>query len=174
MAKTSGGTRNYKPNSSAYQKRLNEVERMKDSGKYSSVEIFDGGGYLAIEKSEQAHKTEEIAAANILARKGYKMILVDEGKQKKDYEPTIDGKVYAISYEQRTPTKDRAETIRNALFHAKRKHAEVALVYSVNHTFTRKSTEEGIKQFEKTTDYRFKQIIIVADNGNVHRYKHNK
>jgi len=173
MAKASGGTRNYSTSSSAYQKRLKEVESMRNSGVYSSVEIFDGGGYLAVEKTEQPHTTEELAAANILARKGYKMILVDEGKSKKEHEPTIDGMVYAFSYEQRTPTKDRAETLRNALFHAKRKHAEVALIYSVNHTFTRKTMEDGLTQFEEATGYRFKQIIVVADNGNVHRYKHN-
>lgn len=174
MAKVSGGTRRYGAGTSAYRKRMAEVEQMRSSGLYSSVEAFSGGGYVAIEKSTAKHSKDEVDAANILARKGYKMILVDEGKSKEDYEPTIDGKVYALSYEQRTPIKDRTETIRNALFHAKRKNAEVALIYSKGHTFSRKSTKEGIEQFEKTTDYRFKQIIIVADNGHVHRYKHDK
>ena len=39
MAKTSGGMRTFQSGSATYQKRLAEVEAMRRSGKYSSVEM---------------------------------------------------------------------------------------------------------------------------------------
>lgn len=170
MAKTAGGVRTYKQGSSTYRKRQAEVEAMRSSGRYSSVELGKGGGYVAIEKSTARHKPEELEAARILADKGYKVTLKDEGGQVR----TPDGYLFSASFEQRTPTKDGANTIRNALYHARNKGADVAVIYSRNHAFTRGSVENGIKLYEQSHDYKFKRIIVVADNGNVHRYRHNK
>lgn len=170
MAKTSGGVRTYRQGSSTYLKRQAEVEAMRASGKYSSIEMSKGGGYVAIEKSTARHKPEELEAARILADKGYKVTLKDEGGQVR----TPDGYLFSASFEQRTPTKDGANTIRNALYHARNKGADVAVIYSRNHAFTRGSVENGIKLYEQSHDYKFKRIIVVADNGNVHRYRHNK
>lgn len=146
---------------------------MRKSGKYSSVEMGKGGGYVAVEKSTARHKPEEIEAARILANKGYKVILKDEatGLHKVG---TSDGYLFGASFEQRTPTKDGANTIRNALFHARDKEAKIALIYSKGSVFSRASVEQGIRLYEDATRYRFKQIIIVSDKGNVHRHRHNK
>lgn len=78
MAKTSGGVRTYRQGSSTYLKRQAEVEAMRASGKYSSIEMSKGGGYVVIEKSTARHMPEELEAARILADKGYKVILKDE------------------------------------------------------------------------------------------------
>ena len=43
MAKTSGGVRTYRQGSSTYLKRQAEVEAMRASGKYSSIEMSKGG-----------------------------------------------------------------------------------------------------------------------------------
>lgn len=83
MAKTSGGVRTYRQGSSTYRKRQTEVEAMRASGRYSSVEIGRGGGWLAIERSTARHKPEELEAARILADKGYKVILKDEAGSEK-------------------------------------------------------------------------------------------
>lgn len=170
MAKTSGGVRTYKQGTSTYQKRQAEVAAMRASGRYSSVEMGKGGGYVAIEKSPARHKPEELEVARIFADKGYKVVLKDESGMDQKY----DGYLFNISYEQRTPTKDGANTIRNALFHARNKGADIAVIYSKGHVFTRNSVENGIKLYEQSHDYRFKQVVVVADNRNVHRYKHNK
>lgn len=170
MAKTAGGVRTYRKGSSAYRKRQEEVSAMRESGRYSSVDMGKGGGWLAIEKSTARHKPEELEAARILSDKGYKVTLKDEGGQVR----TPDGYLFSASFEQRTPTKDGANTIRNALYHARNKGADVAVIYSRNHAFTRGSVENGIKLYEQSHDYKFKRIIVVADNGNVHRYRHNK
>lgn len=170
MAKTSGGVRTFGKGSSTYRKRMVEVALMRASGRYSSVEMGKGGGYVAIEKSTARHKPEEIEAARILADKGYKVTLKNESGQVR----TPDGRIFSASFEQRTPTKDGGNTIRNALFHARNKGADIAVIYSKDHAFTRNSMESGIKLYEQSHDYRFKRIIVVADNGNIHRYTHNK
>lgn len=51
MTKTSGGVRTYRQCSSTYRKRQAEVAAMRASGRYSSVEMGRGGGYVAVEKS---------------------------------------------------------------------------------------------------------------------------
>lgn len=170
MAKTTGGVRRLTTGSREYVSRQSEVDIMRKSGRYSSIEFHTkGGGYVAIEKSSFRHKPEELEAARILADNGYKVILKNEGGNIK----TPDGYLFSASFEQRTPTKDGGNTIRNALFHARDKRAEIAVMYSKNNAFTKESVSEGIKMYEEANKYRFKQIIVVADNGHIHRHRHN-
>lgn len=170
MAKTSGGVRTYKSGSSTYRKRQEEVEIMRASGKYSSVEMGKGGGYIAIEKSPARHKLEELEAARILADKGYKVVLKDEA----GFEKTPDGYLFKASFEQRTPQGNNAQNFKKALGHAAEKNADVLVAYmKKNSGHTRKSIEDGIKKFETRNNKRFKQIIIVTEDGRIHRYKHN-
>ena len=171
MAKQSGGTRTLKTGSRNYNKRRQKVAEMLSSGLYSSVTFSEeGGGYVAIQKSKRKHKTEEIEAAHLLARKGYEVVLKDEAGTKS----TVDGYLFALSYEQRTPTKDGANTIRNALFHARDKNADVAVIYSKGHVFSKESVDSGMMLFEDASVYRFNEVIVIADNGHIHRRKHNK
>lgn len=171
MGKSAGGVRTLKTGSQEYNRRQQEVAAMIASEKYSSVEFSpNGGGYVAIEKSAAKHKSEEIEAAKILASKGYKVVLKNESGEA----ITPDGHLFSVSFEQRTPTNDSATTIRNALNHARHKSADIAVIYSKNHTFTRQAVKGGLKLYEDAHNRRFKQILIVADNGHIHRYKHNK
>lgn len=98
MAKTSGGVRTYRQGSSTYRKRQAEAEAMRKSGKYSSVEMGKGGGYVAIEKSTARHKPEELEAARILADKGYKVTLKDEATGLHGVK-TPDGYLFKTSFE---------------------------------------------------------------------------
>lgn len=61
---------------------------------------------------------------------------------------------------------------RNALFHARDKKADIAVIYSKGHIFSRKSVEEGLKMYEAATSYRFKEIMVVSDTGRVHIHIH--
>lgn len=124
MAKTSGGVRTYRQGSSTYRKRQAEVEAMRASGKYSSIEMSKGGGYVAIEKSTARHKPEELEAARILADKGYKVILKDEASLGHKVK-TPDGYLFSASFEQRTPQGSSISNVKNALAHAKDKNADV-------------------------------------------------
>jgi len=171
MAKTSGGVRTLRTGSGEYATRQVEVEQMRSSGNYSSVEFSNnGGGYVAIEKSSMKHKPEEIEAARFLANKGYKVILKDEVGELK----TPDGQIFSFTFEQRTPTGNSATNIRNSLTHAQSKRAEIAVMYMKNNKHTRQSVTNGIKLFEDKGDYRFKQIIVITTDGRIHKHRHNK
>lgn len=171
MAKTSGGVRALKIGSREYRKRENEIKDMMASGKYQSVKMSSGGGYVAIEKSTSKHKPEEIEAANILANKGYKVILKDEAGQIK----SADGTIFLATFEQRTPTQSK---FKKSLEHAKSKNTEnqkidIAVVYDKYRIYNKKDVEIGIKDYESQNKYRFKQIIVISNKGNVHKHRHN-
>ena len=174
MAKTSGGVRNVPVGSKAHQNRINEVKMMKASGNYSAVKIFNTG-WIAIEKSSRKHKRDEVEAAIHLARKGYKVTLTDEG----GYATSPDGKIFKFVYEQRTPTlATGAKGVKGAIQHAREKvtqtqNIDVALIYDKYRRFNRKDIEDGIKLYEKNNKHRFKRIIVVSANGNIHIHIHN-
>lgn len=169
MAKTAGGVRTYGSGSATYRKRQAEAAAMLAGGRYSSVEMGKGGGYVAIEKSPARHKTEELEAARILADKGYKVILKNEAGQV----TTPDGYLFKASFEQRTPQGSSAQNFKKALDHAEQKRADVLVAYMKGNGHTRQSVEEGIRLFEKHSGKRFNQIIVVTENGKIHRHKHN-
>lgn len=172
MAKSSGGTRMLKPMSREYRKRMEEVVEMRLSGKYASVEMSERGGYVAIEVSSMKHKPEELEAAQILADKGYKVILKDEAPTEMNLK-TVDGYVFSMSFEQRTPMGSTVSNCQRALNHAREKKADIALIYDKYHNYHRKTVEEGIKQYEENETYRFKQIIVVTSDRKIHRHIHN-
>lgn len=173
MAKTSGGIRTYNQGTSTYRKRQEEVETMRRSGRYSSVTMGKGGGYVAIEKSTMKHKKEEIEVAGILANKGYKVILKNEsGSDLKIKTP--DGYLFNASFEQKTPTGNTSTNIKSALYHARDKKADIPVIYMKGGGHTRQTVEEGIHDFEKVSKYRFKRIIIVTEDGRIHKHRHNK
>ena len=170
MVKTTGGVRSLTNGSREYLRRQREIGEMIASGKYSSVEFSEeGGGYVAIEKSSSKHKPEEIEAATLLARKGYKVVLKDEGGEVK----TPDGYLFSASFEQRTPKSGGVKNFNKCLEHAKVKSADIAVVYDKNRVYNRKDVDDGISRYEKLNNYRFKEILVVSREGRVHRHKHN-
>lgn len=173
MAKTSGGVRTYKQGTSTYQKRQAEVAAMRASGRYSSVEMGKGGGYVAIEKSPARHKPEELEAARILADKGYKVVLKNEAGLGHKIK-TPDGYLFSASFEQRTPKGNTDINIRSSLYHVRDKKADVPVLYMKGSGHTRQSVENGIRTFESVSKYRFKHIIVVTEDGRIHRHRHNK
>lgn len=174
MAKSSGGIRSLGKRTVAKENRRSEFQKELASGKYSDRKkdsYFDenSGGYYLIEKSTRKHPKVEMEVAEFLAKKGYKVTLIDEsGTSIK-----VDGKIFQVTYEQRTPKGDTYKNFNNALEHAKKKGAESAIIYMKNSNHTRKSVEEGIKYYEKLNQYRFKNILIVTKNGKIHIHKHN-
>lgn len=173
MAKTSGGIRTYKNGSSTYRRREVEADAMRRSGKYSSVEMGKGGGYVAIEKSPARHMPEELEATKILADRGYKVTLKNEAGLGHKIK-TPDGYLFSASFEQKTPKGNTDINIRSSLYHARDKKADVPVLYMKGSGHTRQSVENGIRAFESASKYRFKQIIVVTEDGRIHRHKHNK
>jgi hypothetical protein len=170
MAKISGGVRVLQGGSKQYPARELEVQQMINSGKYSSVEFSKkGGGYVAVENSLMDHKPEELDAARFMANKGYKVTLKNEAGEMR----TPEGKIFNYSFEQRTPEGNTAKNFTTSLRHARDKKADIALVYMKYNRHTRQSVVDGLKDFEKTSKYRFKQIIVVTPDGRIHRHRHN-
>ncbi len=173
MAKTSGGVRSLGSRTKAKANRKAEFEAMLASGKYSKNDCYfdnKSGGYYLTEKSRTKHKNEEIEVARHLANKGYKVVLIDEaGSTLK-----IDGKIFSVSYEQKTPEGSTHKNMNKALEHAKSKRADIAVVYMKHNKHSRASVEQGIAEYEKLNDYRFNRILVVTKDGRIHIHKHNK
>lgn len=169
MAKTAGGVRTYGSGSATYRKRQAEAAAMLAGGRYSSVEMGRGGGYVAIEKSPARHKAEELEAARILADKGYKVVLKNESGEVR----TPDGYLFKASFEQRTPQGGSVNNFRSALEHARNKGADLALIYDKYHVYHRSTVENGLRQYEMRNGYRFKRVIVISHDGKIHRHRHN-
>lgn len=177
MAKASGGTRPAGSHTKAYLSRKTEALKLQQSALYSSVEFRSkGGGYVAIEKGTK-HKAVEIEAAQRMADKGYKMILTDEGGSGSKG----DGKIFRYIYEQSTPDIAKGEKgVCKCLEHAKIKavksgtRVDIAFIYDKYRRFHRNDIADGMARYERyNPNYRFKEVIVLAHDGVVHRWKHD-
>lgn len=170
MGRQSGNVRSIAINSSKYKSLMKEIKTMQESGKYSSIAATMQGGYVAIEKGTFQHKAEEIEAAKILSRKGFKVILKDETGHIK----TPDGYINKISFEQRTPKVGTEKGVNKNLEHAKKKGAEIAVIYDKYYIYHKIDIDNGIKLYEKLNKYRFKTIYVIAQNEKVYKHSHTK
>lgn len=170
MVKIVGGVRPLSPNGVAYQHRLEDYQALMQSDAYSTGYFStDGGGYFVVEDSPFKHKSEELEAAKHLADSGYIVTLTNEaGKGNGVKSP--EGKLFRASFEQKTPD---GGSVKNCLYHARDKKAEMAVIYDKKKNYHRADIEDGIKDFEKHSKYRFKKIIVIDAKGKVHTHKHN-
>lgn len=176
MAKVKGGVRNVSRTSKAYQNRLREVEKMRASGKYSSVKMpRNGTGWVAIEKSTTRHYSHEIEAAYYMAKAGYKVILKDEAGSL----TTPDGFLFSYVYEQKTLQTKNKLGIYNAIHHAyikvrKGAHVDVAVIYDQYGNYGKKDIDFGLQYFESRQQHRFHGIVFISKSGKVSVYRHNQ
>lgn len=169
MAKDYGADRMVEKYAQPFDEVRKQVEEMKSSGKYSTVEMTNNGGIFAIENGKARHKLEEIEAGRHMAKAGYHVTLKDET----GYTKTPDGYVYSFAFEQKTPNVGGAYSVRKALGHARLKGADVAVIYDKHSVYHRNVIENGISLFEEKNTYRFKRIIVVSKSGNVYEHSHN-
>lgn len=182
--KAYGADRTVSSSSQEYKNRQSEVNALKATRLYSSVEMSKtGGGYVAIEKGKAKHKPEEIEAAKHMANAGYKVILKDET----GIAATPDGKVFNYDYEQRTPNPngakpkrgdEGAQSVKKCLDHGLEKikkgaSVDTVVIYDKYHSYDRHAIEKGIEKFEKHETHRFKQIIVISKSGKVYEHYHN-
>ncbi|MBP5664349.1 MAG: hypothetical protein J6X16_08790 [Bacteroidales bacterium] len=169
MSKDYGGDRMVEQMSQPYADVKKKVEEMKASGKYSEVEMTSTGGIYAVEKGKAHHKPEEKEAAKHMAKAGYQVTLKDETGDVK----TPDGYVYSFTFEQRTANVGGARSVMKALEHAKKKTADVAVIYDKHYVYHRDTIEHGLSLYEHYNSYRFKRIIVISKSGNVYEHSHN-
>lgn len=187
--KQHGTTRAVTPTTKAISASYRKYEAELATGMYDAGLSFKGnnGGYLLYAKGRKMDNME-YNAATILAMNGYQVKMTPEGGD--SYKLTVingnprygDGLITITPYEQRSPKAiseaTARRTVENAINHARKKGAEIALIYDYSRSFTKNDIKHGAEHFERTyKDYQYqsvKTIIVVSGSGNVHEWELNK
>lgn len=82
MSKASGGTRNYSGNPKTMAKRESEFQAIVSTGNYKDSYFDKSGGYYVVHnnhnKIADPNTNKEMYAAEVLAKKGYRVYLMSE------------------------------------------------------------------------------------------------
>ena len=82
MSKASGGTRNYSGNPKTMDKRESEFQAIVSTGNYKDSYFDKSGGYYVVHKYHNEiadpNTNKEMYAAEVLAKKGYRVYLMSE------------------------------------------------------------------------------------------------
>lgn len=185
--KQHGTTKNVTPNTKAIKASSAKYIKELESGLYDKeLSFFDKstGGYLLYSKNRKMDNME-YNAATYLAIKGYQVKMTPEGSGKyalaivKGKSRYGDGFISLTSYEQRssTPINDATarKTVENAINHARKKGANIAVLFDYNKAFKLSDITHGTKHYEDA--YRdakhssVKTLIVVSGRGNVHEWE---
>lgn len=186
-SKQQGNTRATTPTTKAIHASATKYDKEINSGMYDKdLSFFNSstGGYLLYAKGRKMDNME-YNAATFMAVKGYQMTMTPEGsgeyilayvKGKPRYG---DGLVSITSYEQRSPKAlndaTARKTVENAINHARKKGANLAVVFDYSRSFEKSDIAHGAKHYEDT--YRnakyssVKAVIVVSGSGNVHEWE---
>lgn len=185
--KQQGNTRAVTPTTKAIRASGIKYNRLLESGNYDKNLSFynsSTGGYLLYAKGRKMDNME-YNAATYLAIKGYQVKMTPEGSGK--YALAIvngksrygDGFITLTSYEQRssTPINDATarKTVENAINHARKKGANISVLFDYNKAFKLSDITHGTKHYEDA--YRdakhssVKTLIVVSGRGNVHEWE---
>ncbi len=192
MAKTYGGIRNVgvvKISDYAINRAMFDMELA--SGKYDIEKSYfsDTGAYVLFEKGHRYH-ADEIDVAIALADNGIIVKMTSEGGATnitalttKGTNKYSEGKlgIEELTYEQATREKqpepgDAYKAVNNAIEHAKKKGADVAVIYDKHGYFHRGDIQAGITKYEshKSNTHRFKAILVVSQDHHVFEWTHDK
>lgn len=193
--KRSGNTRATNPTKQAIDAAVANFYTELATGKYDKDKSFvnhETGGYLLYAKGRTMDNME-YNCATFMAMKGYPMIMTPEGKD--GYELMIDAQghkrfgdgrigftIHDDSYEQRSPKAESEATARvtveNAINHARKKNADIAVIFDYSRSFKPEDIKHGIEHYEREySRYRFysvKDVIVVSGSGNVHEWEIGK
>lgn len=127
----------------------------------------------------------EYNAATFMAMKGMQITMTPE--RYNDYALVVangkpkfgDGRISITSYEQRSPKAiseaTARKTIENAINHARKKGAEIAVIFDYSRSFKIRDIKHGAEHYERShadTKYKsVKTIIVVSGSGNVHEWE---
>ncbi len=86
------------------------------------------------------------------------------------------GNVFELKSPSPKQSKSEAldNSIKKALNHARKKGADIAVVYDKNGLYHRDNIERGLLDYEGKDQYRFMAILVLDKNGNVWEHTHNK
>lgn len=181
MAKQSGVTRNYSKKPSTLAKRQSEFQTLISTGDYKDGSLFPSGGFYVVHKDHKnvidPKENKEMLAAEILARKGYRIKLMSE-KSSMSRVSTPDGYKEGMVMDIKTINNAGKYRIERSLKNAAIQGAEVAVLVQTVTAMTRKYVEEQIAMYVSHAKGeergRLREVIVVGLSGNVHRHKLKK
>ena len=179
MAKASGGTRNYRPESKTHQKRLKEFNSLMESGYDRGRSYFSqSGGFKATHKEHNTPGDKDLAEkrCDVLANKGYKIYLDSEKSTSVEFGiPKKDGRIYHAPMDLKTINETGKWTIKGAMEKSVKQGARVTVLVQNTKNMTRDYVEAQIKSFQdKSPKYcreNLDYVIVVGMSGSVHRHK---
>lgn len=182
-----GTTKNVTPNTKAIKAASIKYSEKLKSGLYDKELSFfneNTGGYLLYYKDRKMDNME-YNAATFMAIKGKQIIMTPEGVE--GYELIIangkpkygDGRIGINSYEQRSPKAANEatarKTVENAINHARKKGAPIAVLFDYSLSFKVKDIKHGAEHYERNhaeTKYQsVKSFIVVSGSGNIHEWE---
>ena len=184
--KQHGTTKNVTPNTKAIKASSAKYIKALESGLYDKeLSFFDKntGGYLLYSKNRKMDNME-YNAATFMAVKGKQITMTPEGVE--GYELIVsngklkygDGRIGITSYEQRSPKAANEatarKTVENAINHARKKGATIAVLFDYSRSFKVKEIKHGAEHYERNhteTKYQsVKSFIVVSGSGNIHEW----
>lgn len=184
--KQHGTTKNVTPNTKAIKASSAKYIKALESGLYEKeLSFFDKntGGYLLYSKNRKMDNME-YNAATFMAIKGKQITMTPEGVE--GYELIItngkskygDGRIGVTSYEQRSPKAANEatarKTVENAINHARKKGATIAVLFDYNRSFKVQDIKHGAEHYERNhteTKYQsVKSFIVISGSGNIHEW----
>lgn len=185
--KQHGTTKSITPNTKAIKASNAKYIKALESGLYDKeLSFFDKntGGYLLYSKNRKMDNME-YNAATFMAIKGKQITMTPEGVE--GYELIIangkpkygDGMIGITSYEQRSPNAANEatarKTVENAINHARKKGATIAVLFDYNRSFNVQDIKHGAEHYERNhteTKYQsVKSFIVVSGSGNIHEWE---
>lgn len=178
MGKASGGTRNYSNRENTWGKRQSEFQAIVNTGDYKNSYFDKSGGYFVVHKDHNEiadpNVNKEMYAAEILAKKGYRIYLMSEnayisGIKKRD------GFNGHAMMDMKTINSAGKYKIENSLKDAATQGAEIAILIQNTPAMTKAYVQEQISlylQHAKGNERgNLREVMIVGMSGNVHRHK---
>lgn len=178
MSKASGGTRNYSGNPKTMAKRESEFQAIVSTGNYKDSYFDKSGGYYVVHnnhnKIADPNTNKEMYAAEVLAKKGYRVYLMSEMSYITGAKKTDGFKEHAVM-DMRTINSASAYKVENALKSAAKQGAEVAILIQNNKAMTKEYVKDQISMYlthaKGNERGNLKEVIVVGLSGNVHRHK---
>ena len=184
MAKTSGGVRNYRTYSSAYNKRRAEFYGLMATGQYKpdASRFYKGGGFVVTHKEHNVAQYDSDGklvdksddAARKLARKGFRVYLDSERSNRMNV-TTPDGRIEKLAMDIKTVSKAGKYTIKQALEKATKQGSRAVVLMQGTRRLTRQYVESQISLFQQKSPKRARDkmeyVIVVGMSGNIHRHK---
>ena len=178
MAKASGGTRNYSSNPKTMAKRQAEYHSLVSKGNYKDSYFDKSGGYYVVHKDHNEvadpKTNKEMYAAEVLAKKGYRIYLMGEKSYITGAKKTDGFKEHSVM-DMKTINSAGKYKIENSLKGAAKQGAEVAILIQNTKAMTKEYVQSQISMYLQHAkgDERgkLKEAIVVGLSGNIHRHK---